>query len=165
MGEKKKILMIDDETDLCLMVKENLEETGEFEVTTTSKAEDAEALCIQQRPDLILLDNVMPGKKGSEIVKLIRNNPETKNMAVVMVSGKGEMVYSKKKDHFQWLPNNPMARARGSIADGKDATSLANAYGVDDYISKPFTTELLIEVIHDVLKRKTRQTESAEEGN
>jgi two-component system alkaline phosphatase synthesis response regulator PhoP len=160
MEEKRKVIMIDDEPDLCLMVKENLEETGEFEVITVTKALEGESLCVREKPDIILLDNVMPDKKGSDIAKSLKSNSETKDIPIIFISGKGEMIYSRKKSQFQWLPNNPMARSRGEIVEGKDPAVLAKAYGVDDYISKPFTTEILVEVIKDVLKRKRKTTET-----
>ena len=163
MADKKKILMIDDEPDLCLLVKGNLEETGEFEVVTTSNSEEAEGLCKRERPDLILLDNVMPTKKGSDIVKILKKDAEAKDIPIVMISGKGEMVYSKKKGQFQWLPNNPAARARGEIIEGKDPEVLAKAYDVDDYISKPFTTELLIQVIQDVIAKSIKRKAESQE--
>ncbi len=163
MSEKTKIVMVDDESDLCLLVKGNLEETGEFEVVTTADPAQAENLCRSQLPALILLDNVMPGKKGSDIVKALKKDSVTKDIPIVMVSGKGEMIFSKKKGQFQWQPNNPAALARGEIVEGKDPESLARAYGVDDYISKPFTTEVLVQVIKDVLEKARKRKEASEE--
>ena len=157
MGEKSKILFIDDEPDLCLLVKGNLEETKEFDVITSTDPLQVEALCQREKPDLLLLDNIMPARKGSDIVKALKKNEETKQIPVIMISGKGEMVFSKKKGQFQWLPNNPAVRDRGDIVVGKDPEELSKAYGVDDYISKPFTTELLIQVIKDVLKKAMKK--------
>jgi len=166
MADKVRIVMIDDEPELCLLVKSNLEDTGEFEVTTTSDPLTAENLCLQQKPDLILLDNVMPGKKGEEIAKSLKKNPETKRIPIIVVSGKGEMIYDKKKKQFQWQPSNPMAKQRGKIIDEKSPERAAAAYGVEDYISKPFTTELLVEVIKGVLERckKSASDEDEEPG-
>ncbi|HOW36404.1 MAG TPA: response regulator [Candidatus Omnitrophota bacterium] len=159
MADKIKILMIDDEPDLCTLVKANLEETGEFEVVTTTQPQEAESLCLRENPNLILLDNIMPSRKGADIAKALKGNADTKNIPIIMVSGKGEMVYSRKKGQFQWLPNNPLAVGRGQISDAKDAEGLAKSYGVDDYVSKPFKTELLIEVIKDVLARRKPKDE------
>lgn len=161
MPEKIKIVMIDDEADLCLLVKGNLEDTKEFEVVTVSDPTQAEAVCVKEKPHIILLDNVMPQKKGAEIAKILKKNEATKAIPIIMVSGKGEMVYSKKKNTFQWLPNNPMAQGRGQIAEGKDPEALSRAYGVEDYVSKPFMTDLLIQVIKEVLER-TREARGEE---
>jgi len=156
MSEKKKILMIDDEQDLCNLVKANLEDTGQFEVTTLSAPQEAEKLVAQVQPDLILMDVVMPGRKGDEIVKALKGNDTTKKIPIIMVSGKGEMVFNKDKNEFKWLPNNPMVKDRGELPEGRSAEALAEAYGVSDYVAKPFTTDLLVDVINDVLKRSAK---------
>ena len=158
MGERIKVVMVDDELDLCNLVKANLEDTDEFEVAITSKAEEAKGMISQFQPDIILLDNVMPNIKGSELAQSLKSDPATRAIPIVIVSGKGEMVYNKKKDQFQWLPGNPMVKKRGEIVDEKNPQKAAEAYGVDDYVSKPFTTELLITVIRDVLKKKKKRT-------
>ena len=162
MPEKIKIVMIDDEEDLCQLVKANLEDKGEFQVVTLTNPDQAEDFIRQQNPDLILLDNVMPKRKGSDIVKVLKKDVTTKRIPIIMVSGKGEMVYNKKKSEFKWVPNNPLVRDRGQLPDVKGAEALSQAYGVDDYISKPFTTDILVEVIQDVLKRRKKVT--PEEG-
>ncbi len=161
MSEKKKVVMIDDEQDLCALVKANLEETEEFEVVIVSDSIAALQVCENEKPDIILVDNVMPQKKGSELVKDFKTSEILKKTPIIMVSGKGEMVYAKGKKQFQWLPNNPRARERGEIVEGKDPEILSQAYQVDDYIAKPFATDLLIDVINEVLekKRKQRQVE------
>ncbi|MFA5087855.1 MAG: response regulator [Candidatus Omnitrophota bacterium] len=154
MPDKIKIVMVDDEADLCFVVKTNLEEAGEFEVVTVSKPEAAESVILQEKPALVLLDNIMPGRKGSDIVKELRKkDAETRKIPIIMVSGKGEMVFDKRKREFKWLPNNPLAKTHGQLPEARSAEALAQVYGVEDYISKPFTTELLIDVIKDVLSR------------
>lgn len=164
MENKIKIVMIDDEPELCLLVKSNLEDTGGFEVVTTSDPMTAENLCVQQKPDLILLDNVMPGKKGEDIAKSLKKNAVTKRVPIIVVSGKGEMVFDKKKKQFQWQPSNPMVKQRGKIIDEKSPERAAAAYGVEDYISKPFTTEVLIDVIKDVVERAKKASAEEDEG-
>lgn len=156
MDEKIKIVMIDDEEDLCLMVKANLQDTGEFQVATLSDPRQAESFIAREKPDLLLLDNIMPGRKGSEIVAALKKDENTKGLPVVMISGKGEMVYNKKKDDFKWMPNSKLVQERGPLPDAKGAEALSNAYGVDDYVSKPFKTDLLIEVIREVLAKKKK---------
>ena len=160
MPDKKKVIMVDDDRGACLLVRDILEKTGEFTVIATSDAKEGEGLCYKEKPDLILLDNVMPEKKGSDIVKALKNNDETKGTPIIMISGKGEMIYSPKKQKFEWLPNNPTALNRGQIVEGKDPEQLSKAYGVNDYIAKPFTAEILIEVIKNVLEKKQKQSET-----
>lgn len=156
MSEKIKIVMIDDEQDLCFIVKANLEDTGNFEVTTTSNPLEAEEVIQRVRPDVILLDVVMPQRKGTDIIASMKKNPGMKAIPVIMVSGKGEMVYNKKKDEFKWMPNNPLVKERGDLPDVKGAEALAQAYGVVDYVSKPFATDLLIEVINQTVAKSHR---------
>ena len=120
MPKKIKVVMIDDEADLCLLVKSNLEDTGEYDVVTTSKPQEAKKICQKEKPDIIVLDNIMPTVKGSQIVKDLHGDPALKDTPVIMISGKGEMVYTKQKDQFQWRPDNPLARERGKVAEGKD---------------------------------------------
>ena len=162
MANVYKIVMIDDEKDLCSVVKDNLEETGRFEVATLSDSNQAEQFVISQKPDVILLDVVMPGRQGPEIISAFKKNSELKTIPIIVVSGKGEMVYNRKKEEFKWMPNSPLVKARGDLPDVKGAEQLALAYGVEDYISKPFTTDILIMVIEDVLK-KFRKIEDVQE--
>lgn len=157
MTDKKKILVIDDEADFCLLVKENLEETQEFEVVTCSHPEETEGLLEQLRPDLILLDNVMPKRKGAEIAQALRQDPKFQRIPIIMVSGRGEMVYIKKKDQFRWMPNTPIIKERGEITNEKSPERLSHAYGVDDYVAKPFRTDVLVEVIREVLRKEQKQ--------
>ena len=163
MSEKRKIVIIDDEPDLCATVKNNLEAAGEFEVTGVSNPATAEQTIKQVRPDLILLDVVMPGRKGTDIVAALRKDPEFRRTPIIIISGKGEMVYNKKKNEFKWEPNNKLAKERGQLPDAKGAEALAAAYGVNDYISKPFTTDILLEVINDVLAKSKKQVAAPED--
>lgn len=165
MADKIKIVLVDDEADLCAVVKTNLEETGEFEVVTNTEAQKTVELVTREQPDLILLDVVMPGLRGDEIVSRLKDNEQTKAVPIVIVSGKGEMVYLKNKDQFKWLPNVAATIKPGELPDGRSAEALAKAYGANDYVSKPFSTELLIDVIHDVLKKaKKRSGGETQEG-
>ena len=152
MAEKKKIDVIDDEPDLCSLVKENLEETGEFEVMTVTDATRAVQICRNEVPALILLDIVMPKIAGTEILKDLRNSLETKTTPVVVISGLGEIVYTKKKNKWQWLPNRPVVLSRGNIPREHDPEQAAKTYGVEGYIVKPFTIENLLQIIREVLR-------------
>ena len=164
MGDKIKLLMVDDEKDLTMIMKSNLEFSGKFEVIVSNDPLKAEELVESEKPDLVLLDVVMPQRKGSEIAQALKQNPKTKDIPIVMVSGRGEMVYHKNKDTFKWEPNRRIVAERGDLPEGRSAETLSDAYGVDDYIAKPFSTELLIQVIEDVLERKRRDSQEKDEG-
>ena len=163
MSDKVKVLMIDDEKDLCIMTKENLEAKADFDVVTTSDAQNAMNLIAEEKPDVILLDIVMPAVKGPEIIAGLKKNAETKKIPIIVVSGKGEMVFNKRKDEFKWVPNSDIVKNRGDVPEAKGAEALAEAYGVDDYVAKPFTTDLLIEVINEVIKRSKKANTDADE--
>ena len=157
-GTINKIVIVDDEIDLCQLIKETLEETGKYSVIAVSQPKEAVEIITKEDPDLILLDLVMPGKMGDEVISDLRQNDNTATIPIIMISGKGEMVYSKKKTKFQWLPNNPTARQRGYIIKDKDCERLTAAYGVEDYISKPFQSDLLMDVVGNVLRRSHKKT-------
>ena len=128
MVEKKKIVVIDDELDLCAMVKENLEETGAFKVAVTAQSTEANALVLKEKPDLILLDIVMPEVHGPALVALFKKNPKTASIPIVVISGRGEMVYLQKKDKWQWLPNRKVVlEYDGEIIKEKDPQVAAAA--------------------------------------
>lgn len=164
MSEKIKIVMIDDEQDFCLLVKANLEDTGAFEVTSTSKPEEAENVVHHEKPDLILVDVVMPGRSGADVIATLKKDEVAKTIPIIVVSGKGEMVYNKRKGHFKWIPHSKVTKQRGELPDVSGVEALAEAYGVNDYISKPCTTEVLIEVIKDVLAKTKKQSAAQEDS-
>lgn len=159
MEQKKKILIIDDEEDLCLLLKNNLEDTGKFEVVTLTEPLKAEEVCRDARPDIILLDVVMPMRKGGDVAKALRDDPRTRRIPIIIMSGLGEMVYMRKRDEWQWLPNRKIVHQRGEVVREHNSERAAQAYGVNDYIAKPFITSALLAVIDDVMQRKAEEDE------
>src|ERR1035438_8983710 len=73
---KKRILVVDDEPAITRMIKLNLEQTGRYEVRTENLGRRAIAAALEFRPDLILLDVMMPGMPGSEIAAQLQADPE-----------------------------------------------------------------------------------------
>ncbi len=67
MGDRKRILIVDDEEDFCFFVKGNLEHGGQFEVTTANRGEAGIRVARKELPDLILLDILMPDMKGDQV--------------------------------------------------------------------------------------------------
>lgn len=84
--EKKKILIVDDEENLAEMVKLNLEDTGEFEVRVETEGLQAIAAAEEFRPDLILLDIIMPDMDGSEVANKIKNVQDLKDIPIVFLT-------------------------------------------------------------------------------
>jgi len=83
---KKRILIIDDEEDFCQLVKKNVEMTGEFEVHIATNGDDGIRLAKEIKPDLILLDVVMPGMDGSDVASQIRDDESIKDTPIVFLT-------------------------------------------------------------------------------
>jgi len=143
----KKIVVVDDEKDLASMIKMNLEENGEYEVIVTNDPQEAEDLCVEHQPDLIIVDEVMPEIKGHQLIRNIRKNAKIKGIPIIAMSGLGEMVYYQKENKWNWVPNSKVVENRGDIITEKMSDIAAEKYGVEGFIAKPFGAAQLEEVI------------------
>ncbi len=123
-----KVLVIDDSIDYCNVVKERLEDpsTGRYHVEIVYRGYEGLDKMKSYKPDIVLLDAMMPVIDGYEVLKKIRGMDEGKYMPVIMVS------------------------AKSSRADVVKALSL----GADDYLIKPFKFEILTEKIGRVIGRR-----------
>ncbi|MGB2601544.1 MAG: response regulator [Candidatus Omnitrophota bacterium] len=95
--EKKKILVVDDEKGFTDMVKEILEETGEYEVDVENDAKMALIAVKRTQPDLILLDVLLPYMDGPHIAEMIRDDGTIKDVPIVFVSGLFDFVSDDTK--------------------------------------------------------------------
>lgn len=86
MAMPKKIVIIDDEANFCKLVKNNLEQTGEFVVAMALNARDGIALAKKIKPDLILMDIIMPEVDGGEAISWIKNDSVLRNTPVIFLS-------------------------------------------------------------------------------
>ena len=86
MMAKKRILLVDDEKSLTSLLRLNLEETGNYEVRVENWAEDALPAAKQFKPDLVLLDIIMPRMPGGNVASLIDNDPELKGTPIVFLT-------------------------------------------------------------------------------
>jgi len=118
----KKILVADDEPNIVTALEFLLQRNG-FEVQVARNGEEALNLIAISRPDLVLLDVMMPLKSGYEVCKRIRERPEWSHVKVVMLSAKGR--------------------------DAEVARGLET--GADLYITKPFSTRELVAKIKQLL--------------
>lgn len=84
--DKKKILIIDDEENFCKLVKKNIEQTGEFTVDMATNGEDGIRLVKELRPDLVLLDLLMPGMDGADVASQIREDKNVKDTPIVFLT-------------------------------------------------------------------------------
>jgi adenylate cyclase len=87
--DKKKILIVDDEPELVEMLKIRLEASG-YDVISASDGEEGLKRAEKEKPDLILLDIMMPGMDGLVVLARLRNNLETNFIPVIMLTAKGD---------------------------------------------------------------------------
>lgn len=85
MNTKKKILLVEDDVALSAVYKSRLEMEG-FEAFEVNNGEDALSVAVKFKPDLILLDAMMPKISGFDVLDILRNTPETANVRIVMLT-------------------------------------------------------------------------------
>lgn len=122
---KLKILAVDDEEDILELLRFNLTKEG-FTVVCAASGEEALKSALSNRPDLILLDLLLPGMDGLEVARRLKNDPVTKETPIIMVTAKGE---------------------EADIVTGLEV-------GAEDYITKPFSRKVMIARVRAVLRRK-----------
>ncbi len=118
------ILIVEDEEPIQILLTYNLQAEG-FRVRATASGEEVQRLVGEERPDLIVLDWMLPGISGIEVCRLLRSRPETRDIPVIMLTARGE----------------ESERVRGL------------ATGADDYIVKPFSVPELMARIKTILRR------------
>jgi len=122
---KEKILIVDDERDILELVRINLEREG-YQVLCAESGEKALELARSARPDMVVLDLMLPGIDGLEVARSIRGDEHTGAIPILMLSAKGE---------------------ESDIVTGLEL-------GADDYVTKPFSPKILIARIRSVLRRR-----------
>jgi phosphate regulon transcriptional regulator PhoB len=120
----KKILVVDDERDIVDLISYNLEKEG-FATIGAYDGESSLELVKAAKPDLVILDLMLPGIRGLEVCKFIRKNPDTETLPIIMLTAKG--------DHVDKI--------------------LGLEMGADDYITKPFNVRELIARVRAVIRR------------
>ena len=84
-GQKKKILLVEDDMALSAVYRSRLEIEG-FDVREANNGEDALSATVEYRPDLILLEVMMPKISGFDVLDILRNTPETANVRIIMLT-------------------------------------------------------------------------------
>ena len=102
--ENKTILLVDDEPDILQVLKSGLKVLG-FTVITAANGNDAIISAMEQRPDLIVLDILMPGMDGGEVARKLQEIPETKNIPVIFLTG---MFPKRERQEFHIVNGNIM---------------------------------------------------------
>jgi len=85
MEAKKKILLVEDDIALSKVYKSRLEMEG-FEISEVNNGEDALSAAMKFKPDLILLDAMMPKISGFDVLDILRNTPQTANIRIIMLT-------------------------------------------------------------------------------
>jgi phosphate regulon transcriptional regulator PhoB len=122
------ILVVDDEADLVELVSYNLNKEG-FTVDSASGGEAALTKMRKDKYDLVILDLMLPGIQGIELCRILRNDPKTAGLPIIMLTAKGEEV-----DRILGLE-----------------------MGADDYMTKPFSPRELVARVRAVLRRSTEK--------
>jgi phosphate regulon transcriptional regulator PhoB len=124
MDAPKHILVIEDEADLVELISYNLKKEG-FNVDSAMDGETALSKIKKGRYDLVVLDLMLPGIQGMELCRILRSDPKTETLPIIMLTAKGEEV-----DKILGLE-----------------------MGADDYITKPFSPRELVARVKAVLRR------------
>ncbi len=135
-AQNTKILLVDDESDILEFVSYNLRKEG-FIVHTANNGVEAINKALEIKPELILLDVMMPEMDGIETCEKIRENPLIDNTTIAFLTARGE-------DYSQIAGLNA---------------------GGDDYIAKPIKPKLLVSRINALLRRGSRLTNNGTEQN
>jgi two-component system, OmpR family, alkaline phosphatase synthesis response regulator PhoP len=126
---KSRILVVDDEKDILELVEYNLSKEG-YSVACVTTGELALDAIEREKPDLVLLDLMLPGVDGYEVVRRLRQDPETAGIPVIMLTARGE---------------------ESDVVAGLEL-------GAEDYVTKPFSPTVLAARIRNVLRRNASLT-------
>lgn len=124
MADIKKILVADDERDILEILQFNLEKEG-YALTIAKNGEEALVKCEQFRPDLVILDMMMPFKNGMEVCKILRSKPEFRDTHIIFLTALND-----------------------------ENTEIAGLEtGADDYITKPISPKVLVSKVNAIFRR------------
>jgi len=121
---KEKILVVDDENDIVELLQYNLEKEG-YRISCAFSGEKCLEFIKTKLPDLVLLDLMLPEIDGLDVCKVLKNNPQTSSIPIIMLTAKGE----------------------------ETDIVLGLELGADDYITKPFNLRELLARVKAVLRR------------
>lgn len=125
---KNTILIADDESFILRVIKYNLEKAG-YNVLTALNGKEALDITLRDLPDLLILDIMMPKYTGYEVCSILKNNPRTKSLPIIMLTARGEDV----------------DREKGFQA------------GADAYETKPFSPKALLQKVKELLRKNHQE--------
>ncbi|MEK9196003.1 MAG: response regulator [Patescibacteria group bacterium] len=117
MDSHKKILLVEDDDNLANVYMVRLEAEG-FKVARVANGEDALAKAIEYKPDLILLDIMMPKVSGFDVLDILRNTPETSDAKIIMLTALGQD--TDKAKAMQMGANDYLIKSQVVVADVVD---------------------------------------------
>ena len=120
----ERVLVVDDEADIVALVAYHLVKAG-YRVSTASSGPDALGAARQERPALVVLDLMLPGASGYDVLEQLRAQPATRDIAVLMLTARRE-----EQDRIRGL-----------------------SLGADDYLTKPFSPQELVLRVGAILRR------------
>ena len=121
---KRRVLIVDDDEDLVELIADHLERDSRFEIRTANNGFDAGMMVKEYRPDIIVLDVMLPDINGKEVCQRVRSDKTMEDVRIICISG---MVEEDK------------------VADLREA-------GANDFMHKPFEVEKLIDRICELLE-------------
>lgn len=126
MEKTKTILIVDDEEDILGLVEFHVQQQ-DYKTLKATSGESALILAQNEKPDLIILDLMLPGIGGLDVCKYLKSKPDTSQIPIIMLTAKGE---------------------ESDIVKGLEL-------GADDYVTKPFSPKVLMARMKSVIRRKT----------
>jgi CheY-like chemotaxis protein len=137
MQNMVKVVMIDDEEEICNLTKMILEKTGRYEVKTAVKATQGIDLVKTLKPDLVLLDVLMPEMDGAEVTERLIEDDSTKTIPIVYLTGLAiPMVFLT------------------ALVENEDLKDHAGQFGGHYFIQKPVAAAELVDRLDAIIKEK-----------
>ena len=133
--EKNRILIIEDERDIGELLEYNLQKEG-YDTILANNGESGLKIARKEKPNLLILDLMLPGIDGLDVCRLIKSDSDIKDISIVMLTALGQ---------------------EEDIVKGLES-------GADDYITKPFSFKVLIARIQSVLRRGQVEELNGEQG-
>jgi two-component system, OmpR family, phosphate regulon response regulator PhoB len=130
-SHQERILVVDDEPDIVALVAYHLAKTG-YRVSTATNGTDALQVARSERPSMLVLDLMLPGMSGFDVLEQLRKDEGTRHIAVLMLTARKE-----EQDRIRGL-----------------------SLGADDYLTKPFSPQELVLRVGAILRRTTSAPET-----
>jgi len=122
---KTKILIVDDEAPIRMLLEQTLEEIEEeFELYRAKDGEEGLKIILQEKPDIVFLDVMMPGLTGYEVLDKIKDKDELKDIKIILLTAKGST----------------------------EEIEMSNRYNIYLYITKPFDPDFIVEKTLELLQ-------------